>query len=111
VGEFNLQKSHNGKRYPQAKCKVCSTEDSTAWAAANPARRKAIVERHNSANPQKRSARIVVGNAIRDGKLTKGPCAKCGNPKVQAHHHDYSKPLDVTWLCSSCHAKEHRRAA
>lgn len=39
--------------------------------------------------------------------LKKKPCEACGNPKSQAHHHDYSKPLEVTWLCSTHHAEHH----
>lgn len=57
--------------------------------------------------PQKYKARSAVGNALRDGRLTKSPCA-CGATKVQAHHDDYSKPLDVKWECFKCHReKEH----
>ncbi len=29
------------------------------------------------------------------------------NAKVHAHHHDYSKPLDVEWLCKDCHWQQH----
>ena len=59
-------------------------------------------------NPEKRQANVVVGNAIRDGKLKKQPCEKCGHGKAQAHHDDYSKPLDVRWLCPACHAQHHK---
>lgn len=58
--------------------------------------------------PERRKAHTVVGNAVRDGKLKKMPCAFCGSTeRLEAHHHDYSKPLDVTWLCSACHSRFH----
>jgi len=60
-------------------------------------------------DPIKGRARNAVAYAIRVGKLTKKPCEKCGETKVQAHHDDYSRPLDVRWLCSRCHGIEHRR--
>lgn len=55
-------------------------------------------------------ARDAVANAIRDGRLTKGPCEKAGpgcDGKVHAHHTDYAKPLDVRWLCEAHHREEH----
>lgn len=58
-------------------------------------------------NPQKRAAHILVGNALRDGKLVRQPCEKCGAIKVEAHHDDYTKPLDVRWLCKRHHAEVH----
>lgn len=58
---------------------------------------------HRAANPDKYKARMVVSNAIRDGRLTREPCMYCGNPKSQAHHEDYSNPLEVTWVCFKCH--------
>jgi hypothetical protein len=57
--------------------------------------------------PEKESARQIVLMAKRKGILKKEPCKKCGAIKVQAHHSDYSKPLDVTWLCVPCHREEH----
>lgn len=62
----------------------------------------------NNKFPEKRSARVAVGNAIRDGFLIKKPCFSCGSSiNVQAHHEDYNKPLDVVWLCVKCHRAEH----
>lgn len=60
-------------------------------------------------NPHKKAAYSTVSNAIRDGKLKKEPCSKCGCEKAQAHHDDYSKPLDVKWLCVKCHASHHKQ--
>jgi ribosomal protein S27AE len=54
-------------------------------------------------HPEKYKARMKVNNALRAGKLVRQPCAACGHPKAQAHHHDYTKPLDVRWLCFRCH--------
>lgn len=47
--------------------------------------------------------------AIKSGKLNKPDrCERCGDGgKIIGHHHNYSKPLDVLWLCCSCHGKEH----
>lgn len=57
----------------------------------------------------KKLANNAVNNAVRDGKLKKKPCEKCGTEKgVHAHHDDYSKPLQVRWLCPTHHGEEHR---
>lgn len=53
--------------------------------------------------PQKYLARQEVLKAIRKKILIKKPCKICGNPKSEAHHKDYSKPLQVEWLCSKHH--------
>lgn len=37
------------------------------------------------------------------------PCEACGAVGGQRHHHDYSRPLDIRWLCDPCHRAEHRR--
>lgn len=60
--------------------------------------------------PLRRIAHIAVGNAIRDGRLIPWPfCAvpDCDCSKVEAHHPDYSRPLDVVWLCNKHHREAH----
>jgi len=60
-------------------------------------------------NTIKRAAHIMVGNAIRDGKLTVLPCEVCFSTHgIHGHHDDYSRPLDVRWLCTTCHSLWHR---
>lgn len=74
-------------------------------------RRLAAMYEYWRLNPEKRSARKEVHKALLRGDLKRKPCEECGSIKrVQAHHHDYSKPLDVKWLCTLCHGKEHRAA-
>lgn len=29
--------------------------------------------------------------------------------RLQGHHPDYSKPLEVIWLCEPCHQERHRK--
>jgi hypothetical protein len=58
--------------------------------------------------PEKARAHQIVANALRAGTLTRQPCSKCGSEtKVQAHHDDYSKPLQVIWLCQLDHIQHH----
>jgi len=59
--------------------------------------------------PEAYRAQNAVNNAIRDGKIEKEPCLFCGDDKVHGHHSDYSKPLDVVWLCAKCHHRLHAR--
>ncbi len=64
-------------------------------------------------NPKKRFAKSAVSNAIRKGQLVKPDrCSECNaitsTGNLCGHHADYSKRLDVEWLCRPCHGKRHR---
>lgn len=60
-------------------------------------------------DPFKEAARRVVSSRLRSGELSRLPCQRCGaSEHIEAHHEDYGKPLDVTWLCRSCHGLRHR---
>jgi hypothetical protein len=60
-------------------------------------------------NPEKHKAQAAVHNAIRDGRVVRPSlCQECGKDcKPHAHHDDYSRRLDVRWLCASCHRSFH----
>lgn len=58
--------------------------------------------------PEKHGARLLTQDAIRTGILSRQCCEKCGAEKTEAHHDDYSKPLQVRWLCHTHHAEHHR---
>lgn len=52
-------------------------------------------------------AHWAVRKAIRNGELTRpSQCEACGKTaRIEAAHEDYSRPLDVRWLCHSCHVR------
>lgn len=60
--------------------------------------------------PERKAANNAVNNAVRDGRLKKLPCWVCGE-KALAHHPDYSRPLDVVWLCQPHHKQTHALVA
>ena len=46
----------------------------------------------------------------RRGLTNPNQCERCSSTKsIQGHHPDYTKPLEVIWLCPSCHGAEHKR--
>lgn len=57
--------------------------------------------------PEKFQARKLTSQAIASGRLMRQPCEGCGATPADAHHDDYSRPLDVRWLCEACHAAHH----
>ena len=59
--------------------------------------------------PIKAECMKIYKYAIRRGKLVRGPCSVCGVTEgVDGHHTDYTKPLDVVWLCKPHHREAHR---
>lgn len=51
--------------------------------------------------------RATLRDAVRSGRIHRGPCEVCGSQTTQAHHDDYDQPLVVRWLCQTHHAKLH----
>jgi len=50
-----------------------------------------------------------IAAAFKDGRLKRGPWAICGAMPTHAHHADYSKPLEVVFLCPHHHTQLHHR--
>ena len=103
------------------KCKECAKEDVRARRLANHeyyldydrTRSKARsridgIKVSQKRYPVKQRARFKLHNAITRGKMEKRPCEVCGAERVDAHHEDYARPLDVRWLCRRHHMELHR---
>ena len=89
--------SRRGGRY----CLSCHAAYQRVWRMGHPS---------TDEQRQRDNARSYAGVYKRRGKLTPQPCA-CGSEAVEMHHPDYSRPLDVRWLCRPCHLKLHQGAA
>jgi hypothetical protein len=60
-------------------------------------------------NKEKLAAHNAVARALKSGKISATSCHICGSLNVEAHHDDYSKPLDVRWLCAFHHNEQHKQ--
>lgn len=105
------QRSYNGVKNPRGPAghviQITSPEDRLA-------RRRATWRRYNDkrkaspAHQLRLHARQLARDAIRAGRLVRQPCEVCGQTSViHAHHDDYTRPLDVRWLCLPHHVAAH----
>ena len=77
------------------------------WQRENTDKVAGYVRKHQEKYPQKRKARVILNSAIKCKRITKQPCEVCGSLRVDGHHDDYSKPLEVRWLCRKHHLQLH----
>lgn len=125
--EFNWAKRAEGKR--QSTCRSCCSEYNRKRYASDPERFKKAVKEYkkrdpeavlktrlatNARSPSQKSAQKCVEAALKAGALVNpGVCYGCGcasdEHRIEAHHHDYSRPLDVIWLCTPCHRRMDQR--
>jgi len=71
--------------------------------------RNASFARYNKKNRIKRLAKDAVHNAKMRGRIVAKPCEVCGAYPTEGHHPDYTKPLEVQWLCQKHHKELHRK--
>ena len=67
-------------------------------------------KKYKAKNKEKVSAHAKVHYAIKTGVLVRpGKCSRCPVTRgIEGHHEDYSKPLEVDWLCNDCHEARHQ---
>jgi hypothetical protein len=120
MSNFNFYR--NGEWSSQ--CKDCKSAYAKIWRLK---RLDALLEKERKTGKEKREkrkekmklyknlperkkkdwVRSQLQNYVSLGKITKKPCeypnCKHDDLRIEAHHWDYSKPLDVVWLCSKHH--------
>lgn len=82
-------------------------EKNSNWKGGN-SPRSASNRRYVARHPEKHAAHLAVKTAIRNGVLIRMNCEICNAEKSEAHHDDYSKQLEVRWLCRKHHLEAHK---
>lgn len=97
-----------------SKCKDCMKVVNKAKRETDEGKAKAVIlaRRWKRNNKAKEHAHKAVARAVKAGNLIRPEqCAQCSsNEDIQGHHYDYSKQLDVVWLCRRCHLDLHIKA-
>jgi hypothetical protein len=110
------------------KCKICSKREKDKYAAEHVDEMRATRSRYSKLsyktgrkgrdnkiyklnNPLVVKAHSAVRYAVRMGKIIKPKnCSTCNEEtSLHGHHNDYTKLLDVIWLCPSCHGQLHHK--
>jgi len=85
---------------------------SRKYARVHRAECAARLREYRNDHPDRAKANDLLNYAVRHGKI-KPPkvCQSCGSKgKIEGSHTDYSKPLDVEWLCTKCHRRKDNAA-
>ena len=83
------------------------SENNKKYYQDNPEKRKEYYEK----NKKHKLAGGKLRYAVKTGRIIKpSQCERCPSTEnIQGHHEDYDYPLDVIWLCRSCHARLRRK--
>jgi len=92
-------------------CNDCNTERVKKYRDSGGIKKiREAVYRSVEKHKEKQSARAKLHYWIKKGLIKKPKhCEKCKEEKIEAHHTDYSKPLEVLWLCKKHHRQEHEK--
>lgn len=108
--ERNAERRRIYQREWRQQTKDQRREVTCRWRAENPEAVKAMHERWRKNNQDRivmaARARTAVYEAVKKGTLVRpSTCSSCGraSDRIEAAHHDYTKPLNVRWLCVPCH--------
>ena len=94
-----LCKCGNLRRLSGRYCLDCHAAYMRTWRKTHPLTKSQVF---------KDTCRSYAGVYLRRGKIEKKGCQNCGDKDSQMHHEDYTKPLDVVWLCKEHHQGVHK---
>lgn len=87
-------------------CRTCTRNRIKSYYHRNKRKVRQIIYKSIKKHSHKQNARVRLYYALKKGKIARPDvCQECSQPgRIEGHHHDYNKPLEVAWLCTSCHA-------
>jgi hypothetical protein len=102
VAEYQRGKGHE---------RICALKKAYAKTEGRKAQMAQFQRKYYQQNPDRWRAKIALQWARRRGLLVPpDSCPACGGGgRLHAHHNDYSKPLEVEWLCEHCHRELRHR--
>ena len=107
--ELNLEKI---KAYDLARAKtphrMAKNEAYAQSEKGKLAHKKALVN-YRKRYPLIYASKLLTSKALKHGELVRPTnCSQCSSDhKIEGHHDDYTKPLEVRWLCEKCHKNWH----
>jgi len=112
-GPVTVHVMQSGKVHKYTNCYKCHYARIAKYRKTVVGRQKVIELRKimDKKYPEKYRARYLVNNAIKKGLINKPTsCSTCEveASRIEGHHFDYSKPLEVMWFCTPCHRSIHR---
>lgn len=112
VGEFcdAVVKDRKNGFYKYYTCNICNTKKAKKYRVKSKEIISRAVNKYESQNRDKVKAWRKVKSATTSNKISKPKsCQVCGKcARLDAHHNDYTKSLEVVWVCRKCHKKIHQ---
>lgn len=104
------RKLRDGTERIQWMCNTCTSARIKSYYQQNKRSFRAMLYRSMVKHKEKQKARHALYRAIRLGVIHRpANCEECEKKcKPHGHHEDYSKPLEVNWLCTTCHSERHK---